>query len=77
MIFCSNALLGMHLLKINFASAMSALVLASLVICTDYRYNENKHIGGRYIAGFQGVGGSIHAPLEFCLKVNQFKYLKI
>ena len=30
---------------INFASAILALVLASLAICTDYRYNENKHIG--------------------------------
>ena len=26
-----------------------ALVSASLVICTDYRYRDNKHIGIRYI----------------------------
>ena len=35
-------------MKINFASAISALVSASLAIFTDYRYSENKHIGSRY-----------------------------
>ena len=61
----------MHLIKINFASA----ILAPLVTRTDYQYSENKHIGG--------CTNQVHLycdPTVFCKwfgKMHAEKFLKL